>query len=265
MASIIVSRAVNDLYRGLTSWRIWWLLGISDIRQRYSRSRFGQFWITLSMAIFIVSISVVFALLFGQSIREYMPYLAVNYVVWMLMSGIVTDSTTVFSQSGNFLRQEALPRSIFVMRILVRNVTIFAHNFVIVPLVLLAMGHWPAWTWLLLPIGLALILIAGFLASLLIGILCTRFRDLPQIVQNVMQIAFFITPVMWPASQLRVQMPEIIDYNPFAAFLHIAADPLRGIVPSAWSYMLVLASIAVLAAISLPLFARFRARIVYWL
>jgi lipopolysaccharide transport system permease protein len=264
-AKLDIEGAADDLRRGLFSWRIWWLLGIGDIRQRYSRSRFGQFWLTLSMAIFIVTLGVVFALLFNQPIREYLPYIAINIVIWTLISGIITDSTTAFSQAEGFLRQVALPKSIFVMRILVRNIVVLAHNIVIVPVVLLATGHWPSWSWLLLPIGLMLILIAGFMMALLLGVLCTRFRDLPQIVQNILQIAFFITPVMWPASQMRVQAPAIIDYNPFAAFLHIASEPLRGIVPDAWTYFLVIISTAILTLVSLLMFARFRARIVYWL
>jgi lipopolysaccharide transport system permease protein len=265
LATIDIERARDDLRRGLLSWRIWWLLGIGDVRQRYSRSRFGQFWLTLSMAIFIVTIGVVFGLLFNQPIREYLPYVAVNIVIWTLISGIITDSTTVFSQAESFLRQVALPKSIFVMRILVRNSVVLAHNIVIVPVVLVATGHWPSWSWLLLPLGLLMILVAGFLMALILGVLCTRFRDLPQIILSVLQIAFFITPVMWPASQMRVQAAGIIDYNPFAAFLHVASEPLLGIVPSAWTYFLAIASIAILALIAIPLFARFRARIVYWL
>ncbi len=258
-------RAVRDLTLGIGSWRIWWLLGTGDIRSRYARSRFGQLWITFSMAIFIFAIGLVYALLFNQPIQQFLPYIAVNIVVWTLISGIITESATVFTQSESFLRQEPLPKTVFVMRLLVRNTMNFAHNIILVPVIFVAMGHPLSWTWLLALLGLALVLIAGFFTALLLGVFCTRFRDLPQIVQNVVQIAFFITPVMWPASSLRSQAAWVIDYNPFAAFLHVVTEPLRGIVPATGTYALALAAIMLLAAISLPLFARFRARIVYWL
>jgi lipopolysaccharide transport system permease protein len=257
--------ARRDLVHGLHSWRIWWLLGIGDIRQRYSRSRFGQFWITLSMAVFIISIGTIYALLFNQPVRTYLPYIAVNFVVWSLISGIINDSAFVYIQSENFLRQEALPKTVFVMRLLVRNVVNFAHNIVIVPVVFIAMGHWPSWSWLLAPLGLVLILLAGFFTALMLGLLCTRYRDLPQIVQNIVQIAFFITPVMWPAESLRAQVVGVVEYNPFAAFLHVVTEPLRGIIPHATTYALAVSTILVIAGVSLPLFARFRSRIVYWL
>ena len=71
--------AASDMVRGLLAWEIWTLLGVSDIRQRYKRSRLGQFWITASMAIFIVSIGVVYSLLFNQPIYDYVPLLAVKH------------------------------------------------------------------------------------------------------------------------------------------------------------------------------------------
>lgn len=260
-----LARAIDDLRMGLFCWRIWWLLGIGDIRQRYSRSRLGQFWITLSTAIFVVAIGTVYAYLFNQPMHDFFPFVATNIIVWTLVSSIMTESCTAFIQAENFLRQEPLPKVVFVLRILVRNMMSFAHNIFIIPFVLLTVGLWPSWTVLLTLPGIILVLVAGFFTSLLLGILCTRFRDLPQIVANVIQIAFFITPVMWPKTLLSGEARAVVDLNPFAAFLDVVAEPMRGIVPSAYAYFVTISTIVTLAAITLPLFARFRARIVYWL
>lgn len=254
-----------DIRGAFSNWRIWWLLGTGDIRQRYSRSKFGQFWITLSMAIFVVAIGTVYALLFKQRIEEFLPYFAANFVVWTLMAGILGDCATVFVQAETFLRQEPLPKTLFVMRSLVRNVMNFAHNIVIVPCVMLFMGYLPSWTWVLMPVGLLLVVAAGFFATMLLGLACTRFRDLPQVITNLIQIAFFVTPVMWPAKSLGPDVAGIVDYNPFAALLNVAAEPMRGVVPSQWSYVYSLISIGILASVALPVFAYCRARIVYWL
>jgi lipopolysaccharide transport system permease protein len=257
--------AVSDTVRGLLAWEIWTLLGVSDIRQRYKRSRLGQFWITASMAIFIVSIGVVYSLLFNQPVYDYVPLLAVNMTVWTLLSGIVTDSTTAFVQAGIYLRQDALPKTIFVIRVLTRNLIILGHNIVIIPLVFLAFGVVPSPVAILAIPGLALVIVAAFAITLISGILCTRFRDLPQIVQNLLQVAFFVTPVLWRPEQIGESAFHLVAFNPFAAFLRIVADPLRGQVPDALAYANALLSTLILFAIGLPLFARFRARVVYWL
>lgn len=256
--------AASDLVRGLAAWHIWALLGISDIRQRYKRSRFGQFWITLSTGIFVGGIGIVYAFLFEQPVREYIPYLAVNIVVWTLIAGTITDSTTAFVNASVYLRQDALPKAVFVMRVLVRNLIAFAHNLIIIPIVFLAFGIVPSPVALLAIPGLALTLIAGFLVTLACGILCTRFRDLPQIVQNLMQLAFFVTPVMWRPDQLGPSA-WYVGLNPFAIFVRIVAAPMQGQVPDPSTYASAIGIIAVLFGLTWPLFARFRARIVYWL
>ena len=61
----------------------------------------------------------------------------------------------------------------------------------------LVLGGSLSWTLLLAIPGFAWLLLNGALAGLFLGVICARFRDLPQIVSNIVQIAFFISPVMW--------------------------------------------------------------------
>ena len=257
--------AGRDLSKGFAAWNIWFLLGISDIRQRYKRSRFGQFWITLSMGIFIGGIGVVYSALFNQPVRQYIPYVAVNMTVWTLISGVVGDAASVFTQSATYMRQDALPKTIFMMRLIVRNIVVFAHNIVIVPLVFVIFGVMPSSQVLAAIPGLLVVLVALFLITLILGVLSTRFRDLAQITQNTMQLLFFVTPIMWRSDQMSAGHQKIVLFNPFASLLQIVADPLLGVAPQPHTYMTSFAFIAFLFVVALPLFARFRARLVYWL
>ena len=263
--SINFKKANEDIISGLKSWRKWLLLGLGDIRQRYSRSFFGQFWITLSMAFFVFAISIVYGMLFNQKISDYLPYICVNYIVWTFISGIIIESTSTFTQGEAFLRQIAIPKTVFILRLLVRNSLILMHNLVLVPIVMLFSSFNFSVAILLVPIGLIFLWIAGYFSALILGIFCTRFRDLPQIVLNFVQVAFFVTPVIWPASIVKERQSYIIDYNPFAAYLNILAEPLRGIVPSGESYALAVGTTCILGCVAYLLFARFRARLVYWL
>ena len=257
--------AWHDLSVGFVSWQIWSLLGFTDIRQRYLRSRFGQFWITLSTAIFIGGIGTVYSVLFRQPIRGYIPYLAVNITVWTLISQTISESSSVFTSSAVYLRQDAIPKTTFILRLLVRNLITFAHNLVIVPLAFLIFSVPVAPTALLAIPGLLIVLVALFIISLNLGILSTRFRDLPQIITNALQLIFFVTPIMWRADQLSGARLELVTWSPMATLLRIVSEPLLGRIPGRGEYLVSLAFILVLVALTLPLFARFRARLVYWL
>ena len=257
--------ALWDLREGLRRWELWWLLGMNDIRQRYRRSRLGQFWITLSMSVTIGGIGVVYAFLFNMSLRDYLPYLAVNMIVWVFISGILVDSGMTFMQAENFLRQERLPKTTFVMRLLVRNSLILAHNAVLIPIVFVAFGVSVSWEALLAIPGFVIVFLNGFFVAIVLGIICSRFRDLQQIIVNVTQVAFFVSPIMWQRQQLPQQHGYIVDLNPIAAHLAVVAEPLLGRVPSLLQYLTCLATTLVLALIVLPFFARYRERVIYWL
>ena len=260
-----LAAAREDLRRGFVDWRMWLLLGMNDIRQRYQRSRIGQFWITLSMLVTIVALGAVYSYLFRLSIQEYLPSLTLGMVAWALISAIVIDACHVFTGAESYLRQVPMPKSIFVHRMLVRNLVTFAHNIVIVPLLYLIFRLWPGWPILLVPVGLAIVIVNGFWIGLLVGTLCSRFRDLPQIVASGMQIAFFVTPVMWKPGQLPPRVAWLVDLNPLASLLALIRDPLLGAVPKTSAYLMGMGMILVGFAVTVPFFARFRARIVYWL
>ena len=257
--------AGQDLSRCFRNWQVWALLGVSDIRLRYKRSRFGQFWITLSMAFFVAGIGAVYGGLFHQNVHEYIPYLAVNMTIWTLISTTISESCQAFIEAAPYLRQEALPKSTFIMRVLVRNMMAFGHNLIIIPLVFLVFLYAPSPVAFLAIPGLVLVLAGVFLASISLALLCTRFRDMPQIIGNLLQLAFFVTPIMWHIEQLGTNAVYIELLNPFSAFLRIVSEPLLGHVPAARTYLSVVVALGVLALVAWPCFARFRARIVYWL
>jgi ABC-type polysaccharide/polyol phosphate export permease len=257
--------AWRDVSVGLVDWRVWLLLGMNDIRQRYRRSRLGQFWITLAMATTIVSLGLLYAFLLHQPLDQYLPYLGTSFVVWGLLSGIVLDACSVFISSEGFLRQVPMPKSVFVHRMLVRNVVTFGHNLIILPPLYVIFGVMPSLSWLVALAGFVLFLLNGIWIGLLLGTISARFRDLPQTMASLIQIAYFLTPVMWQRTLLPPKYRHLAELNPFQAFMSIVRDPLLGEMPPTISWEVTGIVTVVGFAVTAILFSRFRARIVYWL
>jgi lipopolysaccharide transport system permease protein len=112
--------------------------------------------------------------------------------------------------------------------------------------------------------GLALWLIDGVAVCLLLGAVCARFRDIPPIVGSVMQMAFFISAVIWKPSQLGVH-EWLLAFNPFFTLLEVVRAPLLGEVPSAVVWLSAALSSIALCGVSWLLFARVRGRIAFWI
>jgi lipopolysaccharide transport system permease protein len=101
---------------------------------------------------------------------------------------------------------------------------------------------------------------------LLLGAIGARFRDIPPIIGSIVQIAFYLTPIMWAPSMLahRGIALVFVTWNPIFALLEIIRGPLLGqaIEPRSW-LVAILYSI-VICAIAGYVFIRARPRIAYW-
>ena len=242
--SVHVSRlaaAISDLALGLAEWRVWGILAYNDIVQRYRRSSLGQLWLTVSMAVMIAGIGIVYALIFDQPLDAYIPSLGIGLIVWNLLASLINDLATCFINAELHLRSYPTPRSAVIYRTIARNLIISAHNFLIVPFILVIFAIPVTWAALLVVPGLALIALNSVWIGMLLGPLCTRFRDLPQIISSVVQLAFFVTPIMFKASQLQNRLWAVTHLNPFASFLEIVRAPLLGHVPAGHHYAMVAA------------------------
>src|SRR5882724_799219 len=258
-----IATAWSDMIAGLASWRLWVRLGWNDILQRYRRSILGPFWLTASMAIMIVALGVLYARLFNTPVEDFLPFLCVGLLVWNLVASFLTEGGTLFTGSESYIKQIRLPYSVYVFRSSWSKLIIFAHNFVIYFGILLYFEIWPGAVALLAIPGLLLVLVNGAAATLFIGMVSARFRDVPQVLNSVVQFVFFVTPIMWKPELLR-NRTFIADFNPFFHLLEIVRAPLLGSLPSTKSYIAVLLITLVNVVIVGAFFARFRSRISYW-
>jgi lipopolysaccharide transport system permease protein len=259
-----VAAASFDIISGLRAWRLWVRLGWNDILQRYRRSVLGPVWLTASMAIMVVTLGVLYAGLFDTPIQDFLPYLCVGLLVWNLIASFLTEGGILFTGSESYIKQVRLPYSVYVYRSSWSKVVIFAHNFVIYLAVLLYFQIWPGAVALLAIPGLILVVFNGALASLCIGIVSARFRDVPQLIASMVQIIFFVTPIFWKPELLKGK-DYVTDFNPLFHLLEIVRAPLLGGMPSAKNYFAVLFITLINIAITGAFFSRYRSRISYWI
>jgi ABC-type polysaccharide/polyol phosphate export permease len=116
---------------------------------------------------------------------------------------------------------------------------------------------------LVLP-GLALCVVVLLSAGLLLAPLSARFRDVPLIVQSIIQLMFFMTPVLFRPAHVQDRLPVVTHYNPFASLVEILRAPLLGDVPAPHHYVVALSVAAGGLCLTLPFYGRSTARIAYW-
>jgi len=255
--------ATEDLLGGLRRWRLASALAWLDIRNRYRGSVLGPFWLSLSTAVMLLGIGVLYSVLLRTDIGAYLPYLAVSLICWNMLAQTVTDACGALTGSEAIIRQVRLPFTVHIMRCVLRNAIVAAHNLPLIAIVLLIFRVTPGWSILLLPLGLGLLALNAFAASMFLGMICARFRDVAQIVASVIQIFFFLSPILWKPETLR-EYAWTVMLNPFYLLMETVRAPLieDGGSPAIWALAIAVTAASVLA--SFAFFVRFRSRIAFW-
>jgi ABC-type polysaccharide/polyol phosphate export permease len=216
------------------------------------------------MGLMVLGIGLVYANLFGISLREFLPLVALGIVFFGTISGIINEGCETFVAASNMLSQTNLPMFTFVWRTVLRNVINLAHHMVIVVAVLAYFGYWRHANLPAALLGLLLLVVNVGWGSMLAAIASARFRDIPQIVQSVMQFAMFMTPVFWKSDRFGANH-LFLELNPFYHVLEAVRAPLLGTEVAPHTYLF-LAGMAVVGwAVTFSIFANTRRRIVHYL
>ena len=239
------TRARGDLAAGFRRHELWLHLGWQDIKQRYRRSVLGPFWITIATGTTAVAMGGLYSKLFHLEMSVHLPYVTLGLI-----------------------KQLPTPLSVHVYRLVWRQMLLFAHNIVIYFVV--AMIYPKPWSWADLSVipALALIVLNCIWVSLCFGILATRYRDIGPLLFSIVQLLFFMTPIIWNDDTLRQQgagrWSSIVELNPLLHYLDIVRSPLLGSHQELrhWEVVLVLTAVGwVLAAFAMR---QYRARVPYW-
>ncbi len=256
--------AVGDVRAGIRLWRLAWSLGWLDIRLRYRGSMLGPFWLTISTGVMVGSLGLLYSALFHMTLRDYLPFLALSQVLWGFLATLVSDSCAAFTESEAVIRSIRMPFFLFAMRLLVRNVLVLGHNIFVIVVVFVALSIWPGAPALLAIPALPVWIVDALAMSLLLGAICARFRDIAPIVNSVMQIAFFLSPVIWKPEQLGPRAVWL-PVNPFYDMLEIVRAPLLGEIAPILVWVGALGYSAVLCGLTWIFFLRARGRIAFWI
>ncbi len=261
-----INIAVQDVLLATRQADLAGTLGWQDVKQRYRRSKLGPFWLTISMGVMIGALGLVFGGIFNSPMHEFLPFLAIGLVLWTFVSTVINEGCTAFIAAEPMIKQLPLPLFLHVMRVIWRNILILAHNLVIIPLLFLVFLKPLEIVSLLSIPGFFLSLLNLTWAALLIGILCARYRDLTQIVNSALQIAFYVTPIIWMPAMLADRHGYLyLDINPLYHMIEVIRAPLLGSAPSMTSWLVSIGLVIVGWIVTLSVYGKYRKRISYWL
>ncbi|GLR42358.1 sugar ABC transporter permease [Mesorhizobium amorphae] len=215
------------MIRSLLLHRVWFFIGMQDVKRRYRRSFIGPLWILLNLGVYVGAIGFVYGVMFGQDLKAFLPYLMLGFVTWGLISASIVDAGSVFVSAEGYIKQFSYPKQIYILRAIVSNSMNFAMGLVAVAVVQLFLGTFEFVGWLLAIPGFLLIYIALLGHTTIFAYLGTAFRDLPHALAAVLQVVFYLTPIVVPASVLKSHGMEFVYLvNPIYHLIEVVRHPI---------------------------------------
>jgi homopolymeric O-antigen transport system permease protein len=157
-----------------------------------------------------------------------------------------------------------IPLTTYLIQCLWRNLIIAGHNLVVYVFVAVIFEIVPTARMALFLVTLPLAVWSIAWVIVCLGVISTRFRDLPTMVATGLNVLFWLTPIVYSPDQLGANR-WLATANPLAHVLDLVRLPLLNQVPAPNSFVIVIAMGIAGWTLAFLLFARFRSRVPFWL
>lgn len=206
-------------------------LTLRELRTKYRRSFLGWTWSLLNPLATVALYSFVFGQLFGavaptgepSGLTQFSLYLLCGIIPWSFFSTVTNMSTGAILGNAGLVRKVAFPRQALVISQVLFMMVQATIELGLVALILLIAGS-PLLPWLPMVL-LLLILLAMFAAgiALAVSVLTVYFRDLPYLWTIIIQVWFFITPIVYNYDSVKDRLSgpaqALISWNPMTGFI----------------------------------------------
>ena len=257
---------LNIYINGVINWRIWFYMGWSETKRRYRRTLIGPFWVTLSIAIFVGCIGIIFPRLWHIDPKTYLPFFASGYITWIFISSIITEACGTFVDSMWLIKQTTLSYAIYANNVVTRNVIVLFHHFLVYFIIMLCFAVPITSSTLLFLPGMMILCLTSSWFCILLGLFACRFRDIKQLVASLLQISMFVTPIFWSPAQLGASKVQLlVTINPLYHFIQIVRAPLLGQPPTLTDWGFAISICVVGWFMTLYLLGKYKKHLVFWL
>lgn len=197
-------------------------LTLTDFKLRYSGSVLGYLWSLLKpIGLFLVLYTVFDKMLkFGEGIEHFPTYLLIGIMLWSFFSEVTMNGVQSIVNRADLIKKIYFPRIIIVLVSSLSAMINLGFNLIVLAgfMAYFKINVFDWDTFLVIPYLLELWAI-GFGCALILSILYVKFRDLSHIWELLLQVMFYLTPIIYPLSFIPERFLKFILLNPVAQII----------------------------------------------
>jgi len=222
-----------------TSWgrqhrtTVWLVLqfAIKDFKIRYTHSLLGYLWSVLNPLLFFLIYYVVFSSFVRLDVPNYPAFLLLGVVLWNFFSEGTSNGAGSLLARAELLSKTVLPRQVMVYAALASAGLTFVINLAVLMIVLPLTGTSLHLTAICFPLLLFDLILLTLGASLFLAPLYVRYRDVGYLWNIVLQVGFWMTPIIYLDLMVPAEWRWIVWINPVG---RIIGDSRRALIYGWW-------------------------------
>ncbi len=185
----------------------------------------GDFWYLISPIIMIFIYTVIFSkfiqmkLGVTKSEYAYSIYLVPGLFAWSAFSTLFNRVAMVFIEKGDLLKKINVPAYSFMISVLIVEFLLFLISMGLGILFLIIINHPVNLKFLYLLPVMVLESFFGFFLGVIFSLFVPFFKDLKEVIPILLQLWFWITPIVYVKEMIYDKFPYIVDYNPAYFFI----------------------------------------------
>ena len=231
---------------------------------RYQRTVLGFAWTLLNPLVTMTIAAIVFSMILRIELRSYAVFLLSGTIPWLFFSTALLQSVGAFVNNEGLIKKVYIPKLIFPGSVAASALIDSLLAAVALLLILVVIGGKIGAQLLVLPFAFLLLFPFVLAMGLIASVATVYFRDLQYIVNHILQLVYFLTPVLYPLDMIPPKFHALYALNPMVHYIELFRAPIyRGVMPGG-EVLLITAMIGFGSLlVALAVFRRFENQLVF--
>jgi ABC-type polysaccharide/polyol phosphate export permease len=210
-----------DFFRDTYEYReLIWALALKELKIRYKRSVLGFLWALLNPMLLMLVLTVVFSTFMPMAVSHYAIFLLSVLLPWTFFSQSLAYAAESIVSNGDLIKKVRVAKLVFPVAAVVSNMINLLLSLIPLVLIVLAMRHPFHITWLFLPVPLFALTIFTLGATFLFAAINVYYRDVSHILQILLQMWFYMTPIIYSADFFPAKYRFLFKLNPLQYYFN---------------------------------------------
>ena len=237
---------------------------VNTFKVKYKRSKLGLSWSMLNPILNITVVSFVFSQVMGMPYHQFVVFYFSGFLAWTLFSASLLQGANSFISNEGLIKKVPINLLVFPLASIGVSVVEFLLGFVTLAVLLLFLGLHISTAFLFLPVSLLLLVMFSTGVCLIVSVLTAFYRDVAYILTVVVQLWFYLTPVLYPKKFLLAKSQLLALLNPMVVYIDLFRDPIvNGVLPSKNSIGMATLLAIVFLYVGIIVFNKYKSQIIF--